>query len=118
MIDIRLPIQIDQPAAQVYNKEIIIVGEKVGDVSIEKGKGIACLFSPDKQCSPLTDLRRNRKCGTGNTFLVGSKLIILGGVTKDGEIFDLEGQTKETIGFHSYKGLTDSNLVDCASCIY
>lgn len=91
MIDIRLPIQIDQPAAQVYNKEIIIVGEKVGDVSIEKGKGIACLFSPDKQCSPLTDLRRNRKCGTGNTFLVGSKLIILGGVTKDGEIFDLEG---------------------------
>lgn len=95
----------------------MIVGEWKGD-TIEKGKGIACLFNPDKQCQPLTDLRRNWKCGSGNTFIVGSKLIVLGGVTKDGEIYDFHNENKETIGFHTYKGLTDSNLVDCASCIY
>jgi len=76
------------------------------------------LFNPDKVCTPLTDLRRNRKCGPGNTFVVGNKLIVLGGVTKDGEIYDLQGLKKETSGFHSYKGLTDSNLIDCASCFY
>lgn len=98
----------------------MVLGQRKGELNEEtKEKGVCLIFNPDKgDIHFLPDLIRNRKCGPGNTMVVGQKLIVFGGIKKDGEYLDLANPGHPWTGFLSYKGISQTVLTDCASCIY
>lgn len=91
IIDTRLPLQIDSPATHTYANEILVLGQRKGELNEEtKERGVCLIFNPDKgDIHFLPDLNRNRKCGSGNTMIIGQKLVVFGGFKKDGEYLDL-----------------------------
>jgi hypothetical protein len=82
-----------------------------------KNKGVALTFNPlTLDMNALPELRRNRRCSSGNTFNLGRKVIVFGGLSKDGEMLDLGNLEEGWKGLPSYKGFTKSNLTESASC--
>lgn len=122
MIEIRLPLQLDSPVALPYGNEIYVLGSWKGDLTEEtKEKGSLCVFNPlNDSINHYQDIHTNgsRKYSSGNAFILGEKLIVFGGVKKDGEIIDLSEITKGWSPLFSYKSVSSSLLNDVASVVY